>query len=56
MLKKYCLWLAVFIIVLFSISSPTSAAPSVNIAYSELDLGGGLRQYDYTFYNTSSND
>jgi hypothetical protein len=40
---------------LFILSSAAFAAPGANLLYNETDLGGGLWQYDYTFYNTSTN-
>jgi hypothetical protein len=37
----------------FMVSSVTLGAPGASVLYTETDLGGGLWQYDYTFYNTS---
>jgi len=35
-------------------SGPSWALPSAKALYSETNLGGGLWQYDYTLYNTST--
>ncbi len=53
--KKYLALFLVIIISLLLISSKIYAAPSANLVYSETGLGGGLWQYDYIFYNTSTN-
>ncbi len=46
----------VIVLFLFLVSSNAFATSSANIVYNETDLGGGLWQYDYTFYNTSTNN
>ena len=37
-------------------SAEARADTGANIVYQEMDLGGGLWQYDYTFYNTSDSE
>ncbi len=39
---------------MLSITTPTFASGGATLLYEETDLGGGIWQYDYTFYNTSS--
>jgi len=41
---------------LLMFSSPVFATPNASLLYLETDLGGGLWQYDYTFYNTSTTE
>lgn len=41
---------------LFIISSIALATPNASLLYLETDLGNGLWQYDYTFYNTSTTE
>ena len=56
MYKKCCLWLTASIVITLLISSYAFASPAASLFYDETGLGGGLWQYDYTFYNTSSNN
>lgn len=51
---KYLILLVIFHSILFA-SSLVLAMPAANLMYSEIDLGSGLWQYDYTFYNISTN-
>ncbi len=53
-MKKKLLTSVIFAVSLLMISSIALADPSASILYLETDLGGGLWQYDYTFYNTST--
>lgn len=41
---------------LLLLSTTVFAIPSASLLYYETDLGGGLWQYDYTFYNTSTTE
>ncbi len=41
---------------LFVIPSITDAAPSASIIYNETNLGGGEWKYEYTFFNTSTDN
>ena len=54
MKKKKLLMVATVIMGLFLISSLAMAAPGASILYTETDLGGGVYQYDYSYYNTST--
>ncbi len=47
--------LAIVTASIFMISARGFAAPGANLVYRESDLGSGLWQYDYSFYNTSTN-
>ena len=40
--------------VILLMASIALAVPGVIVVYDETDLGGGSWQYDYTFYNTST--
>lgn len=51
---KKLLVTALVAVSLFVMSSMAFAAPSANLLYNEVDLGGGVWQYDYTVHNTSS--
>ncbi len=55
-MKRALVSLLSAIFVLLLLSAHLSAAPSANIVYNETSLGGGLWQYDYTFFNTSTNN
>lgn len=44
---------AVVISILLLVSAAAQASPSTDVRYNETDLGEGLWQYDYTFYNSS---
>ncbi len=39
---------------MLSLSIPAFASAGAALLYEETDLGGGMWQYDYTFYNTST--
>lgn len=52
MQRKLFLSIAVISILLI-ISASAHASPSADVRYNETDLGEGLWQYDYTFYNSS---
>lgn len=41
---------------LLMISPMAFATPNASLLYAETNLGGGLQQYDYTFYNTSTSE
>ena len=56
MKQKYFLIFAIVVICLLPLSSMALAATSANIVYEETNLGGGLWQYDYTFYNASGSE
>jgi len=54
MLKKCLGTIFIAISVILFASPMASAAPSADILYYETDVGGGLWQYDYIYYNTST--
>ncbi|HDH11380.1 MAG TPA: hypothetical protein ENG83_04140 [Nitrospirae bacterium] len=56
MKQKIFLICASVVISLFLVSSMALAATGANIVYEETNLGGGLWQYDYTFYNASGSE
>ena len=47
------LLLILTVITVFCLAANASATPSAEAIYSEINLGGGLWQYDYSFVNTS---
>jgi hypothetical protein len=51
---KNLLIISIVVVGLFMFSVSAFASPGANIMYLETDLGGGLWQYNYTFYNTST--
>ncbi len=53
---KKLLTIIIIIASLFAIPSITLATPSADLFYYETDLGGGQWQYEYIFYNTSSDN
>ncbi len=54
--RKLLVTTIIMLSMLFIFSSPALATPNASILYLETDLSGGLWQYDYTFYNTSTAD
>ncbi len=51
---KKLLTATIVIMALFIIPSITNATPSADIVYNETNLGGGQWQYEYIFYNNST--